>query len=181
MSDQRERDMLGIVELDRGMPSPEVTIQADVFGLNIAFVAHVSEKMLDPYLDMVRRRIDKMRAYQLMYEAMTELAGKRRTLAMADELLANELRKIAEAKIKQRADYENAGRSGVLTGRQMGELAKFDQQIEGKRTEFAAKVAQLEKELPALEGQIARHRALIDHGIERAATIGFGELPEAAE
>jgi hypothetical protein len=176
MVSREEQDRADIAALDRRMPSPEVVIQAEVAGMTIAFTAHVPEAVLDDYMDMVRRRIDRARAHNMLIEALIDLAASEETLASWGRRKAKAVEEIVIERTRLRASYEgqNAGtrRSDGLSVKQQGDLAKFNATIEAEAAKFDAERKKLEDNIPVYRDRVARQRAIIA-GAERADMVGF--------
>ena len=172
----REEDLAEIAALDRRMPSPEVVVQAEVAGMTIAFTAHVPEDKLDAYMDMVRRRIDRARAHNMLIEALIDLAACEETLATWGSRKAKALEEIIAERTRLRAQYEqaNAGsrRADGLSVKQQNDLGQFNAKIEAEDQKFAAERKKLEDDIPVYRDRVARQRQIIA-GAERADMVGF--------
>ncbi len=168
--------------------SPQITVQCDIGGLQIAFIEQVENLTLDEvtqHLDLYRNVISRQRAQQSLIEALVDVDARQKRLAELDTAKAEALREIAERKARTRSSWEAAheamGRRAEfkLTDPQRKGLAAFDTEITDKDAEFEAERAKLERELPLYEAQVSRQRAIIA-GRERAEVIGPTFL-EAAE
>lgn len=158
------------------MPSPEVVVQAEVAGMTIAFTAHVPEAMLDDYMDMVRRRIDRARAHNMLIEALVDLAASEETLATWGQRKAKALEEILTERTRLRAQYEtvNAGirRADGLSVKQQSDLGQFNAKLEVEAAKFDAEKKKLEENIPVYRDRVARQRQIIA-GAERADMVGF--------
>ncbi len=168
--------------------SPQITVQCDIGGLQIAFIEQVESLTLDEvtqHLDLYRNVISRQRAQQALIEALVDVDARQKRLVELDTAKAQALRDIAEEKARTRAAWE-AGHQAMgrradfkMTDPQKKALVQFDERIQQKDAEFEAERARLERELPLYEAQVSRQRAIIA-GRERAEVIGPTFL-EAAE
>lgn len=172
----REEDLAELASRERHMPTPEVVIQAEVAGMTIAFTAHVPEGLLDDYMDMVRRRIDRSRAHNMLIEALIDLAASEETLATWGQRKARAFEEIIFERTRLRAQYEqaNAGtrRADGLSSKQQSDLAQFNAKIEAEEQKFAAEKKKLEENIPVYRDRVSRQRQIIA-GAERADMVGF--------
>lgn len=172
----READLAEIAAVERRMPSPEVVIQAEVAGMTVAFTAHVPEAVLDDYMDMVRRRIDRARAHNMLIEALIDLAASEETLANWGRRKAKALEEIVTDRTRLRAQYErvNAGsrRADGLSAKQQNDLTQFNARIEAEEQKFDAERKKLEENIPVFRDRVARQRGIIA-GRDRADMVGF--------
>lgn len=180
MSDQRERDMAEMAELDHNL-MPEVTVQADIGGRSIAFVAHVAVEEFRSYLDEVARAIDREKARQRLLEELGELKGREKTLAEWSELRTKALRGIAEKKAAKRAEMMAQGRSDRLTLANERALMAFDAQLEAEDAKYANIRRELEEQIPEYRRRVARQRAILNGANPADMFDDFGALPQAAE
>jgi hypothetical protein len=171
----REEDLAELAAHTR-MPSPEVVVQAEVAGMTIAFTAHVPEEKLDAYMDMVRRRIDRARAHNMLVEVLIDQAACEETLATWSERKAKAIGEIVGERTRLRAKYEiaNSGtrRDGGLTPKQQNDLAAFTGKIEAVEQEYADEKKKNETNLPVYRDRVSRQRQIIA-GAERADMVGF--------
>jgi hypothetical protein len=176
MVSREEQDRADIAALDRRMPSPEVVIQAEVAGMTIAFTAHVPDGVLDDYMDMVRRRIDRARAHNMLIEALIDLAASEETLASWGARKAKAIEELVVERTRLRASYEvqNAGtrRSDGLTSKQHLDLLQYATKMQAEENKFDAERKKLEDNIPVYRDRVARQRAIIA-GAERADMVGF--------
>jgi hypothetical protein len=173
---------------ESGPVAPEITIQGDIGGATIAIVELVSgltAAKLDDRLDMYRRAIERQRAHNSLVEALVDLHARTEAL----ESLPQRRIDAAKARVQERArlaaSFEAAGQLGGrrqegMSRQQKQRLDEFDAQTPVEMARFDAERAQLEKEIPLYEAQVARQRAIIA-GRDRSEVIGFKALPEAAE
>jgi hypothetical protein len=158
------------------MPSPEVVVQAEVAGMTIAFTAHVPEEKLDTYMDMVRQRIDRARAHNMLVEALIDQAACEEALANWSQRKAKAIAEIVGERTRLRAKYEidNAGtrRADGLSLKQQNDLESFTPKIEAEDQKFAAEKRKLEETLPVYRDRVSRQRQIIA-GAERSDMVGF--------
>lgn len=171
----------GLRDRESGPVHPEMVIQAEVGGMTLAFTELVngSEADLKARFDIYRRVIDHARAYQLLYEALNEVASREKTLHDLPKRRDAAMKAIAEERARARASFAGGARTGNLTGQQQKTMDMFNKQLEDEQAKWDKLRAQLEIEIPLYMDQVARQRAVIE-GAERADSIGF-DLPEAAE
>lgn len=181
MSDQRERDVVEIAELDRHMPSPEIVVQAEVGGRTIAFTAHVPDEKIEAYLERVSRALARETARQRLLEELGELKGREKTLAEWSELRAKALRSIAEKKAAKRAEMMAQGRSDRLTLANERALMAFDTQLAAEDTKYASIRQELEEQIPECRRRVARQRAILAGADPADMFDDFEALPQAAE
>ena len=172
----RDEDVADLAARENRMPTPEVVMQAEVAGMTIAFTAHVPEAMLDAYMDMVRRRIDRSRAHNMLIEALIDLAACEETLATWGVRKAKALEEIISERTRLRAQYELANdgnrRADGLSLKQRSDLAQFNGKIEAEEQKFAAEKRKLEENIPVYRDRVSRQRQIIA-GAERADMVGF--------
>jgi hypothetical protein len=172
----REEDLAELAAIEQRMPSPDVVIQAEVAGMTIAFTAHVPEAMLDDYMDMVRRRIDRARAHNMLIEALIDLTSNEEALASWPERKAKDIAEIVSERTRLRARYEQANtgtrRADGLSIKQENDLAAFTPKIEFKDQEYAAERKKIEENIAVYRDRVARQRQIIN-GAERADMVGF--------
>jgi hypothetical protein len=171
----REEDLAELAAHTR-MPSPEVVVQAEVAGMTIAFTAHVPEEKLDAYMDMVRQRIDRARAHNMLVEALIDQTACEEALANWSERKAKAIGELIGERTRLRAQYEvaNTGtrRADGLSAKQLNDLQAFTPKIEDIEQKFAAERKKLEETLPVYRDRASRQRQIID-GAERADMVGF--------
>jgi hypothetical protein len=171
----REEDLAELAAHTR-MPSPEVVVQAEVSGMTIAFTAHVPEEKLDAYMDMVRRRIDRARAYNHLVEVLIDQAACEEALASWGQRKAKAIEEIVVERTRLRAKYEidNAGtrRADGLSAKQQNDLGAFTPKIEAEDRKFAVERKNLEERIPVYRDRASRQRQIIA-GAERADMVGF--------
>ena len=154
--------------------------------MTIAFVAHVPEAVLDDYMDMVRRRIDRARAHNMLVEAMIDLASTEEALASWGMRKAKAISALVAERARLMAFYTEANethhrRSSELSPRQKSDLDQFRAKIEEEEKKFDDEKNKLEANLPIYRDRFARQRAIIA-GAERADMVGFhAEVVAAAE
>jgi hypothetical protein len=172
----REEDLAELAAIEQRMPSPEVVMQAEVAGMTIAFTAHVPEEKLDDYMDMVRRRIDRARAHNMLIEALIDQAACEEALASWPERKAKAIAEIVAERTRLRAKYEiaNSGtrRADGLSIKQENDLEAFTPKIEFEDQKFAAERKKLEENIPVYRDRVSRQRQIIA-GAERADMVGF--------
>jgi hypothetical protein len=174
--EQRARDLAAVQRAESRMPSPEVVVQAEVAGMSIAFTAHVPEAMLDAYMDMVRRRIDRARAHNMVIEALIDLTATEEALSTWGPRKAKAIEDIVIERTRLRARYEQENAAGrradTLTGKQQGDLNQFTAKIEAEAQKFDAERQKIEENILVYRDRVERQRKIIG-GAERADMVGF--------
>lgn len=170
--------------------TPEVTIQADIGGMTVAFVELVGgdERALNARLDLYRRAINRQRAQVELVEALVDIQARREALASAPRREREVLKARAEERVRQIASFEAAhqvrGNRGEfrMSQQQRAGLEAFDAETERKKGEFAADREKILAEMPHYEARAERARRIIA-GAERSEVIEQEEaaLPEAAD
>jgi hypothetical protein len=173
-----------------GKIAPQITIQADVGGMSLAFVedtSGVDEGKLRERVGIYRRVIDYARAQNSLVEALVDLQAVKEALASWDERRAAALKAVADEKIREQASYEAANQLGPrakrtdgFTDQQMQNLRQFDAKRAAEAAKFDLEKENLEKALPRHEAQVARQRAIIA-GRDRSEVIGPAFAAEAQQ
>ena len=164
-----------------GKIAPEITVQADVGGMSLAFVestSGVDEATLKARVGIYRRVIDYARAQQSLVEALVDLQAVREALESWGERRVAALKAVADDRIREQASYEVANQSGprakrtdTFTDQQLQNLRNFDAKRVAEAAKFDLEKENLEKALPRHEAQVARQRAILA-GRDRSEVIG---------
>lgn len=168
---------------------PQVTVQADIGGMQVAFVELVpgSEKAkLDARLDLYRQAIDRQRAQQELVEALTDLRARQEALAQAPERERSLLKSRAEERVRLvaqwHAEYDARPHrvDFTLGNKHLAALHTFDEETDKKLSDECAACERIRAELPMYEARIARQRRIIA-GATRAEVMEEEPLALAAE
>ena len=171
--------------------SPEITIQADIGGCQVAIVEMVGAESaadIDARLDVYRKAIERQRAHNSLIEALVDLTARCEALAMLPEREREWARTRAAERARLAASFDAAAqtrRSGSRSLQEKQALEKFDEQTPIDQGKFAVEREKLMKEIPMYEAQVARQRAIIA-GRDRSEVMGVAlerseDMPGAQE
>jgi hypothetical protein len=164
----------------------EAVVQADAFGMTVAFTRVVVDGEIDAWLDTCRRAISRQRAHHELLEALSDLAAVQETMRSGPALERGLVKARADEQVRMRASWEAAhNTAGARTEFRL--TPKYRQALEEFEAETARQVAKLAAareaavaKVPNFEARVARSRALIA-GAERSEVIGEGPRLIAAE
>ena len=158
-----------------------IQVSADIGGLQISFartanpaydqdqkIGNASES--DAWLDQVTKSIGRQRAKLTLAEKLVDLLANEKTLATIDEREQAALRSRAEEKVRLRlkweAEHHAQGRRVDFAPNRQQKLAldQFDIETQKVRDKFNAEREQKARDIPVLDAQIARLRAVIAGG-----------------
>jgi hypothetical protein len=149
----------------------EIVIQADLGGLSIALTENMSdspsamERALNEHLDRFTKAIGRQRSRFALSEKLVDLLATRKTLETHDQRLQEELKKKAEDRMRINAAYARAEDGRRLerpkSKQQLAAEQQNDEEIAQLRLDYAGKKKTLEDNIPVLEAQISRLRAVI--------------------
>ena len=172
-----------------GKVAPEITLQAEVGGFQIAIVDHMisaTPAELDARLDIYRKAIERQRAHNSLVEALVDLTACSEALESWDDRRAEALALIAAEQARTRASFEAKNqvgrrRSEELTPAQNEALAEYPDRQKAEQARLDAEKATLKARLPMYETQVARQRAIIA-GRDRSEVIAAAApVAEAAD
>jgi hypothetical protein len=146
----------------------EIVIQADLGGLSIAFTEQLSgtvaEDVVNQQLDRFTKAIGRQRSKFTLSEKLVDLLATKKTLETHDQRLAEELKKKAEERMRiNMAFRQPEGRrlERPKTKAQLAAEQQNDEETAQIRRDYAEKRKTLEDNIPILEAQISRLRAVI--------------------
>lgn len=176
-------------ERTTGPVAPEVVVQADCFGMTIAFtelLTGANEQKINDRLDLFGRIISRQRAKPALVEALIDLRAREERLAgLADERVQL-VRKRGEERARLIASYQ--AQHQVMDRRgdyrpsasQKQNLANFDTETERKLEELKVLAERLPEEIKECEAKVARQRAIIEGTLDRHEVLD-APFAEAAE
>jgi len=158
-----------------------IQVSADIGGLQISFArtanpAYDTDQQIgdaaesDAWLDQVTKSIGRQRAKLTLAEKLVDLLANEKTLATIDEREQAALRSRAEEKVRLRlkweAEHHAQGRRVDFAPNRQQKLAldQFDIETQKVRDKFNAEREQKARDIPVLDAQIARLRAVIAGG-----------------
>ena len=149
-----------------------LTAQGDVGGVMFALEQHIDatadERDINEIADRMRRVLARQKAQVDLGEKLLALQIARQVIADHPEKKLRELRALADEKIRLNAsyqiDYERSGKRSAmrLTTSQQKALDSFDERLESASLRIDGEKARMEADLPLIEKQIERLRAIID-------------------
>jgi hypothetical protein len=149
----------------------EITIQADLGGLSIAFVEQLSgavaEETVNAQLDRFTKAIGRQRSKFALSEKLVDLLAVRKTLETHEERLQEALRQKAEERMRINAAFRQPEGRRLERPKTKAQLAAEQQNEEETaqiREKFANDKEGMERQIPILEAQITRLRAVIAGG-----------------
>lgn len=151
----------------------EIVIQADLGGLSIAFTdpaKGTDEASLNERLDLYTKVIGRQRAKFTLSEKLVDLLAARKALAALPEQEREVLKSRAEERARQHAAmaaaHDVAGKRGEFMPNlaQRNQLSAFDAETAAEREKLQKQRQTLERDIPIIEAQISRLRAVIAGG-----------------
>lgn len=149
-----------------------LTAQGDVGGIMFALEQHIDatadERDINEIADRMRRVFARQKAQVDLGEKLLAVQIARQVIADHPEKKMRELKTLAEEKARLRASFsvahEGSGRRTEfrLTAPQQKALDSFDERLESAGLRIDAEKARMEADLPLIEKQIDRLRAIID-------------------
>ena len=146
----------------------QIMVGADLGATSYRLEATVDPKELDQTLDQMNKSIGRQQTKQSLAERIMDLRSTKLFLASWPEpQVAVAMQRTAErnqqvAEFKRQHEASNKRLDWKPNQSQLGWLAAFDQQTEGKLKEVAAMKEAKEKLIPNLEEQIERLRGIIN-------------------
>lgn len=148
-----------------------ITAQGDIGGVMFAFEQHIDatadEHDINEIADRMRRVLARQKAQTDLGEKLLALQIAKERIADAPGRIEREQKALGIEKARQRAQFENEQATGKrsnvfrLSLAQEKALKSFDDRIESVALRCESEKAQMEADLPLIEKQIARLRAII--------------------
>lgn len=140
----------------------EIVVQADLGGMQIAFTGTVgaNEATINEQLDSCLKAIGRQRAKITLTEKLVDLLAVRKSIETQPDREREMLRERAVSRARMVASLGD--RANGARGRQAGE--QFDTDTDKERKKFSDEKQGLEMQVPILEAQITRLRAVIAGG-----------------
>lgn len=149
-----------------------LTAQGDIGGIVFAFEQHIDatadEREINEIADRMRRVFARQKAQIDLGEKLLARQIALQVIEDHPEKKTRELRALADEKIRLRASFSAAHEGSNrrtefrLTAPQQKALDSFDERLESAGLRIDAEKARMEADLPLIEKQIARLRAIID-------------------
>lgn len=146
----------------------EIVIQADLGGMSIAFTEQVSgtagEGEVNLQLDRFTKAIGRQRSKFALSEKLVDLLAVKKTLATHEERLHEALRQKAEERMRINSAFrmpEGRRLDRPKTKAQLAAEQQNEEEVAQIRQKFADDKEGMSRQIPLLEAQIARLRAVI--------------------